>query len=64
MTRLSTRRGRPVLAVLPWDMYETLLETLEVLGDAELMDTLRRSLQELERGEAMAWEEAERLLDR
>lgn len=59
-----TRRGKPVLAVLPWEMYETLLETLEVLGDQELMDTLRRSLQELQRGEAMSWEEAERLLDR
>jgi antitoxin YefM len=59
-----TRRGRPVLAVLPWEMYETLIETLEVLGDAELMETLRRSLRELEQGQAIPWEEAERLLDR
>jgi antitoxin YefM len=59
-----TRRGKPVLAVLPWEMYETLLETLEVLGDQELMETLRRSLQELQHGQAIAWEEAERLLDR
>jgi antitoxin YefM len=58
-----TRRGKPVLAVLPWEMYETLLETLEVMGDAELMETLRRSLQELEQGQAISWEEAERLLD-
>jgi prevent-host-death family protein len=58
-----TRRGRPVLAVLPWELYETLLETLEVLGDPELMETLRRSLQELQHGEAISWEEAERLLD-
>jgi antitoxin YefM len=59
-----TRRGKPVLAVLPWEMYETLLETLEVLGDPELMETLRRSLRELEQGQAISWEEAERLLDR
>jgi antitoxin YefM len=58
-----TRRGKPVLAVLPWEMYETLLETLEVLGDPELMETLRQSLQELKHGEAISWEEAERLLD-
>jgi antitoxin YefM len=59
-----TRRGKPVLAVLPWDMYETLLETLEVLGDPELMETLRRSLHELQTGQAISWEEAERLLNR
>jgi antitoxin YefM len=58
-----TRRGKPVLAVLPWNMYETLLETLEVLGDPELMETLRRSLHELQTGQAISWEEAERLLD-
>jgi antitoxin YefM len=58
-----TRRGKPVLAVLPWEMYETLLETLEVLGDPELMEMLRQSLQELKHGEAISWEEAERLLD-
>jgi PHD/YefM family antitoxin component YafN of YafNO toxin-antitoxin module len=45
-------------------MYETLLETLEVLGDPELMETLRRSLHELQTGQAISWEEAERLLNR
>jgi prevent-host-death family protein len=58
-----TRRGKPVLAILPWDMYETLLETLEVLGDPELMEALRCSLEEIESGQTIAWEEAERLLD-
>jgi antitoxin YefM len=42
-----TRRGRPALAILPWDDYESIVETLEVLGDAELMATLRTSLAEL-----------------
>ena len=28
-----TRRGRPVLALLPWELYESLIETLEVLSD-------------------------------
>ncbi len=31
-----TRRGRPVLAVMPWELYESISETLEVLGDGEL----------------------------
>ena len=32
-----TRRGKPVLAVLPWELYEAVSETLEVMGDKELM---------------------------
>lgn len=59
-----TRRGRPVLAVLPWEMYETLLETLEVLGDPDLMEALRCSLEEIESGQTIAWEDAKRTLDR
>lgn len=51
-----TRRGEPVLAIMPWDFYESLIETLEVLGDDELMAALRQSLEEIERGETLAWE--------
>jgi antitoxin YefM len=58
-----TRRGKPVLAVLPWEMYETLLETLEVLGDPELMEALRQSMQEIEAGQAIPWEDAKRILE-
>lgn len=58
-----TRRGKPVLAILPWDMYETLLETLEVLSDPDLMEALRCSLEEIESGQTIAWEEAKQTLD-
>jgi antitoxin YefM len=58
-----TRRGKPVLAVMPWEFYETLLETLEVLGDPELMEALQHSLQEIEAGQAMDWEDAKRTLE-
>ena len=51
-----TRRGEPVLAILPWDLYESLLETLEVLSDDDLMVALRQSLKEADRGEAIPWE--------
>ena len=58
-----TRRGKPVLAMMPWEFYETLLETLEVLGDPELMEALQHSLQEIEAGQAMDWEDAKRTLE-
>ena len=30
-----TRRGRPVLAVMPWELCESIIETLAVLSDPE-----------------------------
>jgi len=45
-----TRRGRPVLAVIPWAFYETIVETLDVLSDPEMVSALRNSLKDLKRG--------------
>jgi antitoxin YefM len=53
-----TRRGKPVLAVMPWELYETLAETLEVMGDSELMPLLRQSIQEMESGKLIPWQDA------
>lgn len=55
-----TRRGKPVLAVMPWEFYESLMETLEVIGDEELMAQLRRSAEEIKAGKAIPWDEAKR----
>lgn len=53
-----TRRGKPVLAVLPWELYETLFETLEVLGDPTLMPLLRQSIKEIESSPLIPWQDA------
>lgn len=58
-----TRRGKPVLAVLPWALYEAISETLEVLGDQQLMTQLRQSIKDLETNRAIPWEEAQRELE-
>ena len=57
-----TRRGKPVLAILPWEEYETLVETLDVLSDPELMATLRQSLKEVKQGKLIPWEQAKKKL--
>jgi len=57
------RRGRPVLALLPWELYESLVETLEVLGDQDLMKALRRSLTEARAGRTIPWEKVKGELD-
>ena len=57
-----TRRGKPVLAVMPWELYEAVSETLEVMGDRELMAQLRQSIEEMESGTIMPWQDAKREL--
>ena len=52
-----TRRGQPVLAVLPWEFYESLVETLDVLSEPELVAALRESLEDIERGRLLNHEE-------
>ncbi len=56
-----TRRGKPVLAVLPWDLYDSLVETLEILGDEDLMVALRQSIKEMESGKLIPWDEVRRV---
>ncbi len=34
-----TNRGNPVLAVLNWELYESILETLEIMSDPDLVKT-------------------------
>ena len=57
-----TRRGKPVLAILPWEEYEALIETLEILGDVETMAALRQGIKEAKQGKAILWEQAKRKL--
>ena len=53
-----TRRGRPVLAVMPWEFYESIVETLDVLSDPEMASVLRDSLDDLQHGRLVSNEEA------
>jgi len=45
-----TRRGEPVLAIMPWALHESIAETLEILGDEELMAALRQSIKAIQDG--------------
>ena len=57
-----TRRGKPVLAIMAWEDYEAIVETLEILSDEDAVERLRRSIQEAKQGKAIPWEEAKRRL--
>ena len=53
-----TRRGKSVMAILPWEAYEALTETLEIVGDSKFMEQLRESIKEMEAGQLIPWEQA------
>ena len=62
-TLAITRRGKPVLAVMTWQHYEAILETLEIYGDANLMANLRQGIAEIQSGQGIDWEIAKQELD-
>ena len=57
-----TRRGEPVLALMPWELYESIIETLEVLGDPDLMKALSRGIKDIEEGQVISWDQAKKEL--
>jgi prevent-host-death family protein len=55
-----TRRGKPVLAVMPWELYDSITQTLEILSDGKLMKALRRSLNEARKGRTYSMAEVKK----
>lgn len=52
-----TRRGKPVLAVMPWELFQSVTETLEIIGDAEMMDALRQGIKDVQEGNLVSLDE-------
>lgn len=44
-------------------LYESIIETLEIMGDEDLMASLRQSIQEREEGKTIPWEQVKRELN-
>ncbi len=53
-----TRRGKPVLAIMTWELFEAIYETLEVMGDEQLMKSLRQGIKEAREGKTVSWDVA------
>ena len=54
-----TRYGEPVLAVMPWELFEAITETLEIMGDPEMMAALRQGIKDVQEGRLVPLEEIE-----
>lgn len=45
-----TNRGKPAMTLMSAELYDTLVETLDVVSDRMTLDALRRSLRDIESG--------------
>lgn len=52
------KRGKKVMTLLSAEVYEAIVETLEVVGDEAAFAKLRRALREIEAGKGMSWRDA------
>jgi len=57
-----TRNGRPAAVVMSQAEYESLIQTLEVLSDKDLMAALAESQEDVAAGRVTPWEEVKREL--
>jgi prevent-host-death family protein len=52
------KRGKKVMTLLSAEVYDAIVETLEVIGDEAAFAKLRRALREIEAGKGMSWRDA------
>ena len=57
-----TKRGKSVMTLVSSELYEALVETLEILGDAAAMNRLRKALREIKARKAILWKSARKKL--
>ena len=57
-----TNRGKPMMTLIGYEMYESIMESLEIMSDPDLMAQLRKSLREARSGDVIGLDQVEREL--
>ncbi len=52
-----TRDGERVIVLMSWRLFQPLEETLEIMGDKELMESLRQSIREVADAKTIPFED-------
>ena len=52
------KRGKKVMTLLSAEVYESIVETLEVMADEKTFAKLRRAVKEIEAGKGVSWSDA------
>ena len=58
-----TSRGKQVFALMSWELYESMTETMAILGDPDLMKSFERGLKDINEGRVTDWEVVKKELD-
>jgi antitoxin YefM len=56
------RRGKPVARIVSEELYESLIETLEILSDEEFMAGFKRAVKDINTGRTISVAESKRRL--
>lgn len=51
-----------MLAILPWELYESLEETVAIMGDPALLKQVRRGIKDIKAGRLVPWSKVKREL--
>jgi len=51
-----TQHNKPAAAVMSWEIYESLLETLEILSDPEAMQKIEQGEKDVVTGKLTDWD--------
>jgi len=60
---IITKHGKPVMAALSFEKFESIMETLAILSDKEFSKHLQKSIQQAQKGETITWEQAKAKLE-
>lgn len=55
-----TNRGKPMMTLIGYEMYESIMESLEIMSDPDLTAQLRKSLREARSGDVIGLDEVGR----
>ena len=58
-----TNHGKEVFALIRWETYESIAETLEIISDDELFTDLKKGVRQMENGELVDFEEFKKSLN-
>ena len=61
---IVTRRGKPVCIMMGVDDYESMVETMEILADKDLVKRIKMAEANYHAGKSIPWEKALKELDR
>ena len=57
-----TVHGRKEVVLMSMEEYDSLMETIEIMQDKELMKRIAASMEEIKRGELIPWEKVKKRL--